>query len=65
MTITGDFERFYLRTFTRIENEIFPYETALSKDNFLINRMENKKWTCHKERSFANNYIIHFFKKLN
>ena len=44
--ITGDFERFHLRTFITIENGIFPYQTALSKANFKINRMESSTtWT--------------------
>ena len=58
VTITGYFERFHLRTFTKIENEVIPYQTASSKANLKTNRMESTKWTYHKERSFATNYFI-------
>ena len=42
----------------KIENESFPYKTAISEANVKTNRMVSTKWTYHKERSFASNYFI-------
>ena len=42
----------------KIENESFPYKTAISEANVKTNRMVSIKWTYHKEQSFANNYFI-------
>ena len=47
-----------LLRFTKIENEIFSYKTALSEANDKTNRMWNTKRTYHKERSFASYYFI-------
>ena len=43
---------------TKIENTSFPYKTALSEATVKTNRMVTTKWTYHKERSFASNYLI-------
>ena len=44
-----------------IENALFPYKTALSEGNVMINWMLSTKWTNHKNRIFASNYFIFFF----
>ena len=44
------------------ENASFPNKTALSEGSVNENRMVDAKWTCHKERSFASDYLI--FKKI-
>ena len=41
-----------------IENEKFPYKTALSKTNVKANRMESTKLTFHKEQNFTTNSFI-------
>ena len=41
-----------------IENASFPYKTTISEANVKTNRMENTKWTYHKERSFDCNYLF-------
>ena len=43
---------------TKTESALFPYKTALSEANVKTNRIVSKKWTYHKERSFASNYFI-------
>ena len=43
---------------TKIEITSFPFKTALSEANVKTNRMATSKWTCHKEWSFASNYLI-------
>ena len=43
---------------TKIENSLFPYKTAISEANVKTNGMLSTKWTYHKERSFAANYLI-------
>ena len=43
---------------TKIEKASFPYKTAISEANVKTNRMVSTKWTYHKERSFASNYLI-------
>ena len=42
----------------KTENATFSYKTALSGANIKTIRMRSKKWTYHKERSFASNYIF-------
>ena len=42
----------------KIENATFPYKTALSGADIKTIRMRSTKWTYHKERSFASNYIF-------
>ena len=36
---------------TKIEIAPFPYKTAISEANAMINRMVSAKWTYHKKRS--------------
>ena len=48
---------------TKIENGTFSYKTALSEAYAKTNRMGSTKWTYLKERSFASNYFILFYKK--
>ena len=43
---------------TKIENGSFPCKTAMSEANGKANRMGSTKWTYHKERSFASNYLL-------
>ena len=43
---------------TKIEKTSFPYKTAVSEANFKTKRMVTTKWTYHRERSFASNYLI-------
>ena len=43
---------------TKIENESFPYKTALSEANVKTNSLGCTKWTYQKERSFACNYFL-------
>ena len=50
----------FLNECTKIENTSFPYKTALSEATVKTNRMVTTKWTYHKERSFASNYLIFF-----
>ena len=47
---------------TKIENETFPYKTALWEANVKTNRMGSAKWTYRKERSlsFASNCFAFF-----
>ena len=47
---------------TKIENASLPYKTAPSEANVKTNKMVTTKWVYHKERSFANNYFIFFWK---
>ena len=42
----------------KIENASLPDKTAISEANVKANRMVSRKWTYHKERSFASNYFI-------
>ena len=42
----------------KIENPSLPDKTAISEANVKANRMVSRKWTYHKERSFASNYFI-------
>ena len=53
-------EYLFLVESSKNENTSFPYDTAISEANFKINRMVSKKWTYHKEWSFASNYFIFF-----
>ena len=43
---------------TKIENESFPYKTAMSDANVKTNRIVSTKWTYQKEQSLASNYFI-------
>ena len=43
---------------TALENVTFPYKTAQSKTNVMMNRMGSIKRTYHKEQGFATNYFI-------
>ena len=43
---------------TKIENASFPDKRAISEANVKTNRMVSTKWTYHKGRSFASNYLI-------
>ena len=43
---------------TKIENASLPYKTAISETNIKTNNTVNRKWTYHKERSFASNFFI-------
>ena len=45
-----------------IENTSFTFKTALSEANAKTNRMTTRKWTYHKEWSFASKYFIFFGK---
>ena len=45
---------------TKTENVSFLYKTAISEANVKLNRTVSKKWTFHKERSFASNYFTFF-----
>ena len=51
-------EYHFLVESTKTENTTFPYKTALSEANDQTNRLESKKWTNRKERSFAINYFL-------
>ena len=51
--------RFLVET-TKTENISFPFKTAPSEANVKTNRMATKKWTYHKEWSFASNCFIFF-----
>ena len=55
-------ENYFLVESTQTENASFPNKTALSEGSVNENRMVDAKWTCHKERSFASDYLI--FKKI-
>ena len=62
-------ENHFLVESSKIENALFPYESVISEANVKTNRMVNKKWSYHKERSFDSNYFIFWkiffqFKKL-
>ena len=46
-----------------IENVSIPYKTIISEANVKTDRMVSKKWTYHKEWSFASKYFI-FLKTL-
>ena len=48
---------FYLQL-TKIENNSFPFKTALSEANVKTNRMATTKWAYHKEWNFACNYFF-------
>ena len=50
----------FLAESTEIESASSPYETAISEGKVKTNRMVSTKWTYHKERSFASNYLIFF-----
>ena len=41
-----------------VESTKFPYKSTISEANVKTNRMVTTKWTYHKERSFASNYLI-------
>ena len=43
---------------TKIDNASIPYKTAISETNVATNRMVTTKWSYHKERSFASNYLF-------
>ena len=60
-TSIKELEYYFLVESTKIENASFPYKTAISEANVMTNWMVNKKWTYHKERSFAINYFIFWF----
>ena len=45
---------------TKTENVSFLYKTAISEANVKTNGTVSKKWTFHKERSFASNYFTFF-----
>ena len=49
---------------TKIENAIFPYQTAISEANVKINRIVSTKWTYDKGWSFAINYFFLLLKIL-
>ena len=49
---------FFLVKTTKIENTLFPFETALSEANVKTDRMATTKSTYHKEWSFASNCLI-------
>ena len=51
-------EYHFLVETTKIENISFPFKTALSEANVMTNGMATRKWTYHKEWSFASNYLI-------
>ena len=51
-------EYYFLVERTTNESATFPFKTAPSKGNVKTNWIRSKKWTYHKERSFANNYFI-------
>ena len=55
-------ENDFLVESTQTENASFSNKTALSEGSVNENRMVDAKWTCHKERSFASDYLI--FKKI-
>ena len=42
------------------ENATFPNETALSKANAKINRIEKTKWTYDNEKTLTRNHFIFF-----
>ena len=48
---------FLLET-TKIENALFSYKSAISEANVKTNRMVGRKWTYHKEKSFASYCFI-------
>ena len=54
-------EYHFLVESTKIENATSPYKTALSESNVKTNRMENTKWTYHKQWSFAIHMSIFIF----
>ena len=49
--------RFLIKTIS-IENVLFLYKTSIVGANVNRNRMVRTKWTYHKERSVASNYLI-------
>ena len=51
-------KHFFLVEGSKIENTSFPYKTETSEANVKTNKMVTTKWTYHKERSFASNYVI-------
>ena len=53
-TLFNRLEYCFLVESTKIENATFLFKTALSG----ANRMRSRKWTYHKEQSFASNYFI-------
>ena len=57
-TFSKKLDYHFLVETTKIENTLFPLETALSEVNVKTNRMESTKWTYHKGWSFASNYFI-------
>ena len=42
---------------SKIENASFPYKTAILEASAKTDRIASTKWTYHKERSFASNYV--------
>ena len=57
-TFYTELECHFLIESTKIENASFRYKTAISEANVKTNKMLSAKWTYHKERSFASNYLI-------
>ena len=53
-------EHHFLVESAKIENASLPDKTAISEAKVKANRMVSRKWTYHKERSFASNYFIFF-----
>ena len=43
---------------TNIENASFPYQNTMSGANIKTHGIMSTKWTYHKQRSFASNYLI-------
>ena len=54
-TLSKDLVYRFLVESIKIDNITFPYKTALSLANVKTNKMWSKKWTYHKEQSFASN----------
>ena len=67
-TLLKKLEYRFLFKCTKIKNAAFLYKTALSEADIKKNRLESTKWTYHKERSFASNFIfwktLFLYKKL-
>ena len=47
----------FLAESAKIENASFPYKSPIPEVNVRTNRMVSAKWTCHKKRNFASNYL--------
>ena len=43
---------------TKIEKASFPYKISISEASVKTNKMVSKKWTYHKECSFASNCFV-------